>query len=68
MLQRQNMFVVKSVFCKNSADSANLNVLYYPLTTPMLRNRTFPLYAAPRLLLNKSHKYNPQFKILLSKV
>lgn len=68
ILQRQNMFVVKSSLSKNSVDSVNLNVLYYPLTSPMLRNRTFPLYAAPRSLLSKSHKYNSQFKTLVSKV
>lgn len=68
MLQRQNIFVVKSSFNKNSTDSVNINVLYYSLTSPILRSRLFPLYAAPRSLLSKSHKYNFQFKNLVSKV
>jgi hypothetical protein len=69
ILQRSNFWVVKS----NSAHSTNsgsvkLNILYYPLATPLLRKRIFPVYSSPRTLLNKPAVYNTKFKDLISRV
>ena len=68
MLQRHGMFVVKSALNTTSTNGLSINILYYSLITPIVRNRTFPLYAAPRSFLNKSHGYTSKFKTFVSKV
>lgn len=67
ILQRSNFWVVKSS-SNNSSSGVQLNILYYPLATPLLRKRIFPVYSSPRGLLNKLNSYNNTLKKLISQV
>ena len=69
ILQRSNFWVVKSS-SRNiiSSGVSKLNILYYPLATPLTRKRVFPVYSSPRGLLNKLATYNPKFKNLVSRI
>ena len=69
ILQRSNFWVVKSSSYNDvNSGSANLNILYYPLATPLSRKRVFPVYSSPRGLLNKLASYNAKFKSLVSRI
>lgn len=68
ILQRSNIWVVKSSSNINTISGiVKLNILYYPLVTPLLRKRIFPTYTFPRALLNKPSIYSSRFKNIISK-
>lgn len=69
LLRRNNYWTVKSVTKYDvTTGVTKLNVLYYPLVSPILRTRLFPTYCAPRNLLNKPSSYTESFKKVMAKV
>ncbi|HEX2549339.1 MAG TPA: hypothetical protein VHM20_05895, partial [Gammaproteobacteria bacterium] len=69
VLQRNNLMVVKTLTKENTAsNSVQLNILYYPLVSPIARNSSFPVYSLPRKLLNKPKNYNNNFRAAVSKI
>lgn len=69
LLRRNNYWTVKSTTKHDAVTGVTkLNVLYYPLVSPILRKRVFPTYCSPRNLLNQPSSYTESFKKVMAKV